>query len=306
MILGGLAAVATVVAFFGSSWWLFDYLANLRWYLLWILLVSAIVYALSAKGWMLIILIVGVVINAVVLLPLWSGSQPEATGEHTLAIVHLDASGGFGDPRSAMDWLRESDADLIVISSGTSSIVENVASQDSGWVVLLEPETQNVSGTIVLGRASWPVAVTPTGVGTDTVVRITANGFEHTYEVVTASGPTATSSDKAERLAARLNTIKAITLSAAHDVVVIGDLGATRWTRGMRDLLADTDLRDATEGKGYLSTTNVSSLPIIGGWLGLPLDVVLMTSPITPLELDTGPDISARQLPVRITVGPTA
>ncbi len=306
MILGGLAALATVVAFFGSTWWLFDYLANLRWYLLWILLISAVVYALSAKGWMLIALVAALIVNAFVMLPMWTGSQPESTGEDSLAIVHLDASGGFSDRKEATDWLKESDADLIIISSGTSTIVEQVAPADTGWMVLLEPEIANTAGTIVLARTAWEVAVTPTGVGTDTVIRVTADSAGLVYEVVTASGPTATSSAKAERLSARLDTIRAITASATHPVVVVGNLGATRWTYGMRDLVANTDLRDATEGKGYLSTTNASSFPVIGGWLGLPLDVVLMTSSITPIELETGPDISADQLPVSVTVGPTA
>ncbi|MCZ7532467.1 MAG: endonuclease/exonuclease/phosphatase family protein [Acidimicrobiia bacterium] len=306
MILGGLAALATVVAFFGSTWWVFDYLANLRWYLLWILLVSAVVYALSAKGWMLIILVAALIANAVVMLPLWTGSQPESTGEDSLAIVHLDASGGFSNRNQATDWLRESDADLLLISSGTSTIVEQVAQIDTDWMVLLEPEIENTAGMIVLARTAWEVAVTPTGVGTDTVVRITTDSAGRVYEIVTAAGPTAASSSDAERLSARLDTIRAITASATHPVVVVGNLGATRWTYGMRDLLSNTDLRDATEGKGYLSTTNASRFPVIGGWLGLPLDVVLMTSTITPIDLKTGPDISAGQLPVSFTVGPTA
>lgn len=306
MIVGALAALATVAAFFGSTWWLFDYLANLRWYLLWILLISAVVYALSAKGWLLIVLVAALIVNAFVMLPLWTGSQPASTGEDSLAIVHLDASGGFDNRTEATDWLRESDADLLIISNGSSTIVELVARSDIDWIVLLQPEIENTAGTIVLGKNAWEVAVTPTGVGTDTVVRVTANSAGRTYEVVTASGPTATSSAKAERLSARLDTIAAIAEGATNDVVVVGSLGATRWTFGMRDLFANTDLRDATEGKGYLSTTNASGFPVIGGWIGLPLDVVLMTSEITPIDLETGPDISADQLPVSVTVGPTA
>jgi len=48
----------------------------------------------------------------------------------------------------------------------------------------------------------------------------------------------------------------------------------------------------------------VYGIPIIGGWLGLPVDVVLMTDGITPLELTTGPDIGAEHLPVTVVVGP--
>ena len=30
--IGGFVSVATVVAFFGNTWWVFDYLANFRWH----------------------------------------------------------------------------------------------------------------------------------------------------------------------------------------------------------------------------------------------------------------------------------
>jgi hypothetical protein len=107
-------------------------------------------------------------------------------------------------------------------------------------------------------------------------------------------------------LQARLDTIKAVMQTATNPVVVIGNVGATLWTHGMRDLVSTTDLRDAAKGEGYLSTSNVSGLRIVGGWLGLPLDVVLMTSDITPISLNTGPDVGAENLPVSVIFGPTA
>jgi hypothetical protein len=113
-----------------------------------------------------------------------------------------------------------------------------------------------------------------------------------------------TSSENADRLTARLDTIKTLTESATHPVVVIGNLGATIWTSGMRNLFSTSELRDAAKGFGYLSTSNASGVPIIGGWMGLPLDVVLMTPDATPIELDTGPDIGAGHLPVNVLVGP--
>jgi endonuclease/exonuclease/phosphatase (EEP) superfamily protein YafD len=69
----------------------------------------------------------------------------------------------------------------------------------------------------------------------------------------------------------------------------------------MRDTVG---VRDATVGSGYLATSPVVNIPLIGGWIGLPIDVVLMTDEITPLELSTGPDIGSGHLPVTVLVGP--
>jgi|GEM_PF-1959118 len=304
-VLGIIAIIATLLAFFGATWWPFDWLANVRWYLMWILLIVAIIYSLTARGWLLIALVVALGINAFFVLPLWLGSQPEATGEDSITVAHLDAEGGFSDRPEAMEWLRTVDADVLLISQGTSEIINQIVGPESPWIVLLAPELENTAGQIVLGTQPWDVAVTPTGQGSDTVVRVTVGGPATTYDVVTAWGPTVTNSTNADRLEARLDTIESLTASATNPVVVVGNLGATRWTYGMRALLSDTPLRDATEGEGYLSTSNASSLPVVGGWLGLPLDVVLMTPTITPISLETGPNLSADHLPVRVVVGHT-
>ncbi len=304
LILGGIAAIATVVAFFGSTWWLFDYLANYRWYLFWILVFASVVYALTAKGWMLIILIVAAVINAALIVPMWFGSQPESSGENSLRIVQVDATGGFDERDDAFEWFIESNADVLIIAGASSVLTAAVATDDTAWIVLLEPEVENTAGLVILGKQLWDVAVMPTGVDGDTVVRVSAGEAGSAFDIITAWGPMASSSEKAERLEARLETVKTLTESSTRPVVVIGNLGATIWTSGVRDLLGTTELRDATKGSGYLSTSRASGIPVIGGWLGLPLDVVLMTNGATPIELTTGPDISAGHLPVTVLVGP--
>lgn len=305
-IVGGLATLATALAFFGSAWWGFDWLANLRWYLLWFLLIAAVIYSLTARGWLLIVFIAALGVNVLLILPLWIGSQPQSTGEDSIAVAHLDAAGGFDDRASAVEWLRSVEADVLLISQGSSVTVDQLTGEGSEWMVLLEPEIENAAGHVVLGTQPWDVAVTPTGVGTDVVVRVSVGSGEVTYDIITAYGPTATNGTDADRLAARIDTIASLADSAANPVVVIGNLGATRWTTGMRSLLSDTDLRDATEGKGYLATSTSSDLPIVGGWIGLPLDIVFMSGGATPITIETGPDLTAAHLPVRVVVGPSA
>jgi hypothetical protein len=304
-ILGGLAAIATVLAFFGATWWPFDWLANLRWYLAWILFLAAVVYSLTSKGWFLGVVSVALLTNLLLVIPLWIGSQPDSTGEDSISVVHIDAQSGFDDLRTAVDWMLALDADVLLVARGTSELVDELVGPESDWMVLLEPELDNTAGELVFAKQAWDVAVTPTGVGSDTVIRVTVGSGAVSYDVITAWGPTATGKNHADRLAARLDTIEALTTAASGPVVVIGDIGATRWTHGVRTLFSTTDLRDATKGKGYLSTSRASDFPVLGGWLGLPLDIVFMTSDATPIDLETGPNMTTDHLPVRVVVGPT-
>ena len=92
MIIGLSASAITILAFFGSTWWVLDFLANYRWQLMWIALLCAIIYALSARGLASLVFLGAVVINGFVLSPLWFGSQPTATGEGGATVVSLSES----------------------------------------------------------------------------------------------------------------------------------------------------------------------------------------------------------------------
>jgi hypothetical protein len=305
-VAGMVAAVATVAGFFGDTWWLFDYMANLRWWLFWICLLAAVLYGMLSKGFVILVFVGAMAVNAAIIVPMWIGTQPGSTGENSLHVVYVDGSGGYEDRQVALNWLTDTDADLILIAGATDVMANAMLRADPTLLVLLQPEIDSTAGYVVLGRQQWDVAVTPTGEANDVVVRITAGVQSGAFDVLTATGPTAWGADDADRLAARLSTIDTLAGAAENPVVVIGNLGTTRWTHGMRTLLSTSDLRDATKGDGYLATSPASDLFLIGGWIGLPLDLVLMSTTATPIELATGPNIGASHLPVSVLVGPTA
>jgi len=301
---GGIAVVLTIGTLFGDKWWLFDYASNYRWLLFWGLLFAAIVYTLIARGIAAIIFLAAALLNAWLIAPLWLGDQPAATGEDGVRIVHADLYPSVTDRDHVRRWLAGTEADLILVAGTTFERMDPLTLDDSPYTILAAPIVVGNAGIVILGTQEWPVEVFHTEFYAEPVYRITVGSNGQTINVVTTWGELNSDSDKAEKLAARLATVSAAVASSPHPVAVIGNLGATRWTHEMTTLRDTSDLRDATEGSGYLSTSPVYGIPIIGGWLGLPVDVVLMTDGITPLELTTGPDIGAEHLPVTVVVGP--
>jgi hypothetical protein len=304
LIGGGIAAALTVAAFFGDTWWLFDVVANFRWQLFWGLIVAAILYTLVTRGIASIVFLAAALVNAWLIVPLWFGAQPAATGEDGVRVVHADVYPGVDDSDFLMRWLYESDADLILVAGTTADRITPLVADGSPYSILVAPDRSDVPGIVALGTKDWPVDVTYTEGLAEPVYRITVGANGETIEVVTTWGDLSSNSKESHRLAARLEAVAVAVKAASHPVAVIGNLGTTRWTQGMRTLRDDTDMRDATEGSGYLSTWPVSDIPLIGGWMGIPIDVVLMTDEITPLELATGPDIGAGHLPVTVVIGP--
>jgi hypothetical protein len=301
---GGIASVLSVLALFGETWWLFDYVANYRWALMWGLLGAAIIYTLVARGYATIVFLVAALLNAWLIAPLWLGDQPAATGEDGVRIVHANVYPGVTDRDVVLRWFLESEADLILVAGTTADRLGSLTDEGFPYTIIAEPSVPDDPGIVILGTEEWPVEVTFTEVYAEPVYRVTIGANGETINVVTTWGNLASNQEKADRLEARLATVSTAIETSPHPVTVIGDLGATRWTQGMRTMRDTVGVRDATEGYGYLSTSPVSGLPLIGGWIGLPVDIVLMTDEITPLELTTGPDIGASHLPVSVVVGP--
>ncbi|GMQ94340.1 MAG: hypothetical protein BMS9Abin12_1828 [Acidimicrobiia bacterium] len=303
-IAGGGAVIFTVAAFFGGTWWLFDYAANFRWQMFWGLIAATIFYTLVTRGIASIVFLAAALVNAWLIVPLWMGTQPAPTGENGVRVVHADVYPGVDSSDVVLRWLFDSEADLILVAGTTSERMEPLTAEGSPYSIIASPDRPDVPGIVVLGTEDWPVDVTYTEGRSEPVYRITVGANGEAIEVVTAWGELASNAERADRLATRLDAVSAAVASASHPVAVIGNLGATRWTYGMSTMRDTLGLRDTTEGSGYQSTWPVSDIPLVGGWIGIPIDVVLMTEEITPFELTTGPDIGAAHLPVTVVIGP--
>jgi len=302
-VLGTIATLATLAAFFGDIWWGFDLAANYRWHLMWITFVASVLYAMSTRGIATIIFLGAAIVNAFLIVPLWIGSQPLATSEDgNVTVVHADLSGGVSDMDFALRWLFESGSDLILLAGITEDRALPLIADGSPYVMLAAPEADS-TGIVILGKAQWPVATTATDKD-EVVYRVSVPSGSGVVDIVTAYGDIGSSKADADNLAARLGAISESINATTNSVAVIGNLGATTWTKGMQDLSSTANLRNAAEGSGYLATSPVSNIPLIGGWVGIPIDVVLMDSTLTPLELTTGPDFGADHLPVKVVMGP--
>jgi endonuclease/exonuclease/phosphatase (EEP) superfamily protein YafD len=233
--------------------------------------------------------------------PAWIGGQPEATGEDGIRVVHIDLSGTVEDTASIASWLVERDADLILVAGVKSDQIVQAISEDSAYTLLSEPVVQ--AGVVIFGRDRWALETTRSEHG-ERVHLVTAPSGAGVINVVTTWGAMGASKPASDALVERFLEVTEVVENASDSVIVIGNLGATKWSAPFRSLIANTSLRDATEGEGYLPTAPISGLPILGRWMGIPIDVAYVGPDLTPLDLVVGPDIGAEHLPITIVVGP--
>lgn len=86
------------------------------------------------------------------------------------------------------------------------------------------------------------------------------------------------------------------TVNAAQrrgEVILVGDLNATPWSRGYRRLVRATGLRDAARGFGVQTTW-----PVGMPWMRIPIDHVLHSAGVQTTWHAVGPDVGSDHLPV--------
>ncbi|MDX1514806.1 MAG: endonuclease/exonuclease/phosphatase family protein [Gammaproteobacteria bacterium] len=92
---------------------------------------------------------------------------------------------------------------------------------------------------------------------------------------------------------------KEIKASGHPRVVVAGDLNATPWSAALRALLGAAGLRDGQRGLGYLPTW---APPPLARWVGIPIDLTLVSPDVTVIARETGPWLGSDHWPVLTTI----
>ena len=81
-------------------------------------------------------------------------------------------------------------------------------------------------------------------------------------------------------------------------VVLVGDLNITRWSGFFKDFIHISGLHDAQEGKGYMGTWP----SFIGSKFGIDIDHTLISSKISVIKRQVGPNFASDHLPVITTL----
>ena len=160
------------MAFFGSTWWLFDWFANFRWQLMWLSIMCTVAYYLAARGIAAVVFLVAVVVNAWLIAPLWLGSQPRGTGEDGVRVVAVDLYGGADDSDAVFQWLDQANADIIIAAGVASNRLDSLLVEGSDYRVLHRPAV-DTAGIAIVATADYPVEVAATPTLGDPILTVT-------------------------------------------------------------------------------------------------------------------------------------
>ncbi|MEM6855624.1 MAG: endonuclease/exonuclease/phosphatase family protein [Planctomycetota bacterium] len=296
-LLGFAATAGSVIGLLGDRPWFFDLFTHFR-----LQYAAALLLAVVGMLWLRKWKSVGVfgaalVLNAVLLAPLWIAPTPPPASGAGLRLVAFNVLTANRNPSAVIDWVNLENADLLIMQEVNAAWIEQLDQGLAGYTRLpTDSIREDNFGMAMYLRSDWEAqaieAMTdPAGVPRLEVV-IDLYGQPvwiigvHTLPPVSG----AYSRYRREQLA---EAAQRVALSDAP-VILAGDLNATRWSAPMRRLLRDTELRDSAEGFG-LQGTWPSGL----GWTGMiPIDHVLVSPDIAVEDRRVGPMLGSDHRPV--------
>ena len=302
-IIGTMASLATVLGFFGATWWGWDRIADWRFPLLLILVVTSIVYGFVYRRAISAVFLLAAIVNAVLLAPLWLSTQSEPESSDRLRVVSLDASGS-GDHRKAIaTWVHSVEADVALLYRTTGDWADTLTTAGVPYrIVPAALGSEALGQAIVLVRRD--IAVTPLDPvpGSDLTLLVDVGGTPTKLVGLAVQNPGSTF--ESDQRIARFTSINTAVAEATEPVVVAGNLETSRWSHAF-DVIAN-GLNNSEDGFGYAATWPRTDPPLIGAYMGLPLDHALYRGNITVPARRVGPDLGPAHRPLLFDISPAA
>lgn len=299
---GVVGTLATVLGFFGSAWWLFDFAANYRAHLAVVLVIAGLAYALlfSKATGLLFLIVAGV--NALLVLPMYTDSPAEAReGSESMSIVSFNVGQRASIRDTTYRWIDSLDADMVVLVDSTEDWVDAAAGLDT-LAVQTDLPPDRTYGITVLTEDPVTTELLRVSSARDYVVRVEASIEGRpvvVYAVQTRGGGNATDTALRDEY---LEEVSRMVEAETDTAIVVGDFGAAPWSHAFRSLESEAELHNSMRGFGLQTTWPADRW----AFFRLPMDHLLHSEELTTVDRYLGPTFGVDHRPIVVRVAPAA
>jgi endonuclease/exonuclease/phosphatase (EEP) superfamily protein YafD len=308
-LLALLAAIATILGFFGRQWWISEALDHPRVQYSLILAIALIVGLISREKWSLS-LGVPLAINLVTIVPFFfPPNLPGNSNSPALIIFHANLDRQNPQPDRAIEDLSSQTADIIFLQEVTPAWLNKLNSELKKYRIHTVMPSDDSLGVAML----LPIAESPNlEIVTSKIVHIPADSPRRMLEVtvlwqgkeiaiLSASTARGTNGQGASNF--QKNEFDEIAKWSVtqqqefkREVIAIGDLNNTPWSDRFRQFVKDSNLINSQIGFGW-QTTWPANLPPL---LRIPIDHCLHSKSLKIAERSIGSNIGSDHLPLLV------
>ncbi|MEN8112986.1 MAG: endonuclease/exonuclease/phosphatase family protein [Actinomycetota bacterium] len=299
---GAIATLVTIAGFFGDQWWALDSASDWRFVLFVVLIVTSIVYGLVFRRALSAVFLLAAIANAVLLAPMWLSTQADAVSSERIRFVTFDADGSGDHRRAVVDWINAAEVDVAIVFNTNGWWVDTLELTGAPYTIVGQPDDERTVGTLVLARHDTSVSPSPSVEGADVTLSVTKGS--QSLKVIGVAEHRPISGYDAEQRIERFAAVNAAAVASGTPAVVAGNLDASRWSHAFTHIAEG--LVNSEDGFGYAATWPSITWPVVGSYVGLPLDHALYSGDITVLRREVGPDLGAGRLPLMFDVAPAS
>jgi endonuclease/exonuclease/phosphatase (EEP) superfamily protein YafD len=290
--------LVTVFALSARMWWAFDLFSHFRLqYAIAALLLG--IAALALRNYPAAALLAAVaLVHAWAIKDLWlGGTASAASGGVPLRVVSTNALADNPMPGEVLEFVRASDADLVVLVDAKGKRWRHVLSEIGTLYEHRAPQSWR-EGAPVLLFSRFPIlaekVVRPPG-GRRPYLMAEVRVAKQPLMIVGVhpSSPSPSRPGHSHRRNRELNHVADVVEGSKRPVIVAGDFNTTAWSPHFEDLVAAGGLRSAAEGQGYVATWPRWFWPA-----QIPIDHVLFKGPLAATTLRRGPAVGSDHYPL--------
>ncbi len=291
--IGVVASLATVLAFFGSTWWLFDWIANFRAHLAIILLLVALAYSLlfSKTTGLFFMIMAGV--NALVILPLYIGSPAPATGNDSLTVVSFNVDQKASIRDSAFNWISTIEPDIVVLTEATEAWIA-FPEHAAPYRYLNDLPGDRTFGIAVLARQDLDVELLQITQVRDTLAKIEASIGSQPIVIYAVQSWVASNESDARLHEEYMSEVGRLAGEETVPTVVVGDFQSSPWSHSFQSMLAEGHLVDSLIGYGIQTTWPANRW----AFFRLPFDNLVHSAELTTVDRYLGPMFGTEHRPI--------
>jgi endonuclease/exonuclease/phosphatase (EEP) superfamily protein YafD len=291
--IGVIATLATLLGFFGSTWWLFDYAANFRPHLAVVLLMVSLAYSLVFSKATGLFFMAMAVVNALVVLPLYAGSPAAAAAGDDMTIVSFNVDQRVSIRPTTYTWIEAVEPDIVVLVNANDDWVRTGATPPSYQYVNDLP-LDRTFGISVLAREDLNAEIIRVTQIRDMVVRVEASIAGQPIAVYAVQSRTSSNRGDADLRDDYFEQVALLVRRDSMPAVVVGDFQSGPWSHTIRSLQGDADLVDSLKGFGIQTTYPADRW----AFLRLPFDNLLHSEELTTVDRYLGPTFGVAHRPI--------
>ncbi|MCP3995991.1 MAG: hypothetical protein GY722_13155 [bacterium] len=290
---GVAGTLATVLGFFGSTWWLFDYASNFRAHIAVVLLLVSLGYSLVYSKTTGLFFMAIAVVNGLVILPLYLGNPEPAAGDSELTVVSFNVGQRASIRDATFRWLDTVDADVVVLVAATDDWIR-ASEQAAPYRLQSQLPIDRTYGIAVLSRTDLETEVLRATQVRDTIVRVEAAVGSQPVVIYAIQSRTASNEQDAGLRSSYFDEVTTLVKQETDPTIVVGDFQSGPWSHTFRSLLSDADLVNSMTGFGIQTTWPADRWT----FFRLPFDHLVHSKDLTTVDRYLGPMFGVEHRPI--------